>query len=919
MNRRTLNLAAVLIIVVFTLSFVAALPVQSHGTNTIISKLRELKDELEEQHPALQNKVNAVIHQIKAGAFIGALNKLQYDVKKSIVAWVQDLNKREVLLKLVDEIIELIEGKLCPKLKPDFKITAEPMNLEIVQGSFDTSAITIISKRGFNEEVVLTNTISASGVTLSLNPSTLTPPHCGSATSILKVKVASNVAPGNYEITVTGTSGSLQHNVTITLTVIVRPPPTPNFSITASPNTLTIQKGDSDTSVIAVTSMVGFSQPVDLAVKSAKIAGVNTTLSPTKVVPPSNLFAISILTVDVATDASLGTFNIIIAGSSGSLTHTATISLIVTAPPTPPTPDFSINAYPTELTIEQGTSATSAIIVVSLREFSQTVNLAITSALVAGVNISLNPSQVTPQPDGFVASTLTIDVGKTAVPDDYTITVSGTSGMLTRTVSFSLNVTYETTPPVIVSVLRLPETPSYNQSVTVLASVIDLGSGVKQVTLNYSSGAIWTNVNMIFTDEFYRGTIPAFPFDTLVEYQVYAVDSNGNVADPSALQSYKVIDPYAPLLAIDVPTQGSYLSGTVPIKVLMQDQNSGGESGFARAELSINNIIVTTWQPQLPALPVVYVWSTATFGPDGNYVIKLSVWDKAANVAEKSLTVTVDNTLPSAVINEPVSGGFLRLSVLVKVAGSDANFEKMEVRIDNTLIKTYTASGSEILELNTRTYSDGVHSVTLMVYDKAGNIKQVNVNATVDNAPPSIGSISWSPKEPAANVDIKINATVTEPAYGSGVQSVTFWFKNKTMDDWQSVSMQFKTGNWTTTLSKQSDTNVRFFIEAFDNAGNNVLSERKELIVAASPSVPLALILAIIILIAAIIGGSIYYLRRKQKGQTSVSPAPVTAAPRTFYSPAQLLLPTSTRKAARLKTRSGSSARSVRAARSRKL
>jgi len=684
MRRGILDLIVPFIILTITLSFVAVLPVASQTTGAVIAKLETLRSRVEDEHPALGNKVNAVINQIEAGAFNGALNKLQNDVKKSIEAWVE--NPKE-LLDLVDEIIKDIEELLHPKPPtPDFEISADP-TLEIVQGGSKTVNITINSKNNFSQNVTLTNATSAPGVTLSLDPSVVKPPPNGSVVSKLTVMVALDTTPDEYNIAVTGTTSGFE------------------------PKTIEI-----------------------------------------------------------------------------------------------------------ELTVK------------------------------------------------------------------------------------ALQVVEDTTPPTIASVLRNPNTPAYNESAVVTASVFDEGgSGVKQVILNYSSGSVWTQVEMTLSEGLYNASIPAFPFNTTVEYHVHASDKSGNEA-ASIIYSYKVIDPYPPTLRIDKPAQGAYLSGTVAVTVFMKDQNSGGESGFGSAELSINGTAVKTWEPPAPSAPDTYNWPTVTFGPDGIYILKLSVRDKAGNVVEKSLTVTVDNTLPTAVINAPADGSYLRLSTLIKVSGSDANFDKMEVRIDDLLVMTFFTSGSEVVGWDTPSHSDGVHSIALKVYDKAGNVKQVLINVTVDNTPPFIGTPSWSPKEPAAEVNIRINVTVEEHTYGSGVENVTLVFKNKTMDDWQCIPMELKNGNWTTVLNGQSDTEVIFFIEAFDRAGNAAENETQKFTVAGPAGFPLAWLLAAIAAIGAGTGGGIYYMRRRRKKGLGSS-VPVASSSETAELPPPA--PTPVRKPARTKTQSG--------------
>jgi len=108
--------------------------------------------------------------------------------------------------------------------------------------------------------------------------------------------------------------------------------------------------------------------------------------------------------------------------------------------PIPPTPDFSISASPSSLTIQQSSSDTSQVTIKSLIGFDQTVQLSISGAP-AGVTTTFTPEQVTPPPDGSVTSTLTVSVDATATPGNYTLTVTGTSDSLTHSVDISLEIT----------------------------------------------------------------------------------------------------------------------------------------------------------------------------------------------------------------------------------------------------------------------------------------------------------------------------------------------------------------------------------------------------------------------------------------------------------------------------------------------
>ena len=100
-----------------------------------------------------------------------------------------------------------------------FSITASQTSLTIQQGNSDYLQITIMSIDGFNQTVQLSVPGVLEGVIATLNPEQLTPPLYGSATSTFRVSVGTTATPGSYTLTVTGTNGTLTHNVDIFLEV----------------------------------------------------------------------------------------------------------------------------------------------------------------------------------------------------------------------------------------------------------------------------------------------------------------------------------------------------------------------------------------------------------------------------------------------------------------------------------------------------------------------------------------------------------------------------------------------------------------------------------------------------------------------------------------------------------------------------
>jgi hypothetical protein len=106
-----------------------------------------------------------------------------------------------------------------------------------------------------------------------------------------------------------------------------------DFSISASPASLSIPIGASGSSQITIGSLGGFNFPVSLGV-SGMPAGVSATLSPSRVTPPSGGSATpSTLSVNLGPSVTPTTLTVTSSGTYGSLSHSAPVSVSVVASP----------------------------------------------------------------------------------------------------------------------------------------------------------------------------------------------------------------------------------------------------------------------------------------------------------------------------------------------------------------------------------------------------------------------------------------------------------------------------------------------------------------------------------------------------------------------------------------------------------
>jgi len=233
-------------------------------------------------------------------------------------------------------------------------MSASPTSLSIVAGQTGTSTITVASTAAFSSAVSLSFSwvgTPPAGVTPSLTAYSVTPPADGSATSTLTIAVSSTTALGTYVVRITGVSGTLIHSVDVTFTVTT-PLPAPDFTVSVSPSSATIRRGQSGNFVVIIASTGGFASPVTLAL-SGQPTDVTGTFNPVSVTPPSGGSSTSTLTVSVGATAPLGTYTLTVTGTSGSLSHQATIALTVeTVAGVPPVCIIVTATYGSELSPE---------------------------------------------------------------------------------------------------------------------------------------------------------------------------------------------------------------------------------------------------------------------------------------------------------------------------------------------------------------------------------------------------------------------------------------------------------------------------------------------------------------------------------------------------------------------------------------
>lgn len=206
---------------------------------------------------------------------------------------------------------------------PSFTLSDSPTSLTITKGGASgTSTITVNDVSGFTGSVTLAASGLPSGVTAGFSPNPTT------GTSTLTLTASASATTGGATVTITGTSGSLVATTTLALTVSATS--SPNFTITASPASLSVKQSGKGTSTIKITSQDTFSSATTLSATGLP-SGVTAAFSSNPVTPAPNGSATSTLTLTASATATIGKATVTVKGTSGSLSHSATIALTVTS------------------------------------------------------------------------------------------------------------------------------------------------------------------------------------------------------------------------------------------------------------------------------------------------------------------------------------------------------------------------------------------------------------------------------------------------------------------------------------------------------------------------------------------------------------------------------------------------------------
>src|SRR5467141_1495267 len=306
-------------------------------------------------------------------------------------------------------------------------------NINVIRGTSATTKITLILKGTIAAKPVtlaFTGTTFPTGVTASFSPTTVIPTTGGNS-SILTISTTLSTpdSASSIFVTVTGVPlGPTTNNTIVTLFVT-------DFSIMASPSSVSIPQGAYGSSVVSVIGGTGFNGNISLTVKPIS-SNIIACCNQTSIAVTADVQGLSTLYIIVKPMTFPGNYLITVTGATGPLTHGFNVTVAV------PTPDFSASSAPSSLSITAGTPGTSTINLIGLNGFTGTITLSANSSGTLGISTSLSATTVTiTATSGPVGSTLTISTLATTPAGTYAISVTATSNSINRSANVTLIIT----------------------------------------------------------------------------------------------------------------------------------------------------------------------------------------------------------------------------------------------------------------------------------------------------------------------------------------------------------------------------------------------------------------------------------------------------------------------------------------------
>jgi hypothetical protein len=206
-------------------------------------------------------------------------------------------------------------------------------------------------------------------------------------------------------------------------------------------------------------------------------------------------------------------------------------------------------------------------------------------------------------------------------------------------------------------------------------------------------------------------------------------DGRGKTATATATVTVANAPPSAPVPAVTITAPSDYTFATNT--TVVSSTVTGGTAPFT-GHLLVDGV-ATALVPDVAGSTLTFQWSTTALAA-GSHTLTVGVGDASALTATSPpVHVTVDNAPPVAVMYQPVPGASFDGPTTFQVHASDGyGVKTVQFTVDGApagpLMTASDAPGSYLYSrvFDTSTFTAGLHAVSAIVADNAGNITAAN-------------------------------------------------------------------------------------------------------------------------------------------------------------------------------------------------
>ena len=209
-----------------------------------------------------------------------------------------------------------------------------------------------------------------------------------------------------------------------------------------------------------------------------------------------------------------------------------------------------------------------------------------------------------------------------------------------------------------------------------------------------------------------------------------AINDAGQIAgigyNASGQRAFLMTPIPSPTVSITSPTSSAFIAGTVPVYASATDA-----TGVAGVQFQVDG---GNLGAEVVAAPYVTLWNTTSYG-SGTHLLSAVARDAAGVTGTAApVLVTVDNFPPSVSITAPASGAMVSGTITVSASATDnIGVVGVQFKVDDMYLGAELTTGPYAIRWNTASVSNGLHKLTAVARDAAGNTSTSAVTVHVTN------------------------------------------------------------------------------------------------------------------------------------------------------------------------------------------